>query len=171
MENKRNVPTSRFDSILMWISKILAAVAALALGVMMMVSVVDVTGRYFFLSPLNGAFEIVSMTLVVSATLGVGYCELLKGQIRIAVLIDLFKGKVKILFDIFAYLLSVVAVGLVSWQAIVRTGEYFGAIRGVSDTIGIPYWPFMFLMFIGFAWITIILLIELVKSIMEVVRK
>jgi TRAP-type C4-dicarboxylate transport system permease small subunit len=171
MENKSNIPISRFDSVVMWISKILAALSALALGVMMMISVIDVGGRYFFLRPLNGAFELVSMTLVIASTLGVGYCELLKGQIRITVFTDMTKGKLKEAFNILTYFISMIAVGLVSWLAFVRVSENFGVVRAVSDNLAIPYWPFMFLMFIGFAWITIILIIELVKSVGEVIKK
>jgi TRAP-type transport system small permease protein len=171
METKRNVPISRFDSVVMWISKLFAAVSALALGVMMMISVIDVGGRYFFLRPLNGAFELVSMTLVIASTLGVGYCELLKGQIRITVITDMMKGRLKQIFNILTYIVSIAAVGLVSWQAWVRVSENYGVVRAVSDNLAIPYWPFMFLMFVGFTWITIILIIELVKSIAEVMKR
>jgi TRAP-type transport system small permease protein len=171
MENKSNIPLSRFDSVVMWISKILAAVSAFALGVMMMISVIDVGGRYFFLRPLNGAFELVSMTLVIASTLGVGYCELRKGQIRITVITDMMKGRLKEIFNILTYIVSIAAVGLVSWQAWVRVSENYGVVRAVSDNLAIPYWPFMFLMFVGFTWITIILIIELVKSIGEVIKR
>jgi TRAP-type C4-dicarboxylate transport system permease small subunit len=169
--DKTQEPKSQFDSIVMHISKILASVSAVTLFIMMLISVIDVTGRYFFLRPLNGAFELVSMTLVISATLGVGYCELLKGQIRITVITDMMKGKTKELFNILAYIISIAAVGLVSWQALLRVEEYFGAPRGVSDNLAIPYWPFMAFMFVGFAWITVILIIELVKSVGEVIKR
>jgi TRAP-type C4-dicarboxylate transport system permease small subunit len=169
--DKTQEPKSQFDSIVMKISQILAAVSAVSLFVMMIISVADVAGRYFFLRPINGAFELVGMTLVISATLGVGYCELLKGQIRITVIIDMMKGKTKEIFNILAYILSIAAVGLVSWQAILRVEEYFWATRGFSDNLAIPYWPFMALMFVGFAWITIVLIIELVKSVGEVIKR
>jgi len=183
MENKITAPGSRFDSIIMWISKILAAVSACALGIMMFVSVADVGGRglftiaarFFHISfagPLEGASEMVSLTLVVAATLGVGYCELLKGQIRVTIIIDLMKGKRKEIFNILAYLVSLVTVGLISWQVLsVKLLEFLASTRAVSEMKSIPYWPFALLMFIGFVWITIILIVELVKSVREVIKR
>jgi TRAP-type C4-dicarboxylate transport system permease small subunit len=183
MESKKKVPISRFDSTLMWISKILAALSAAALAIMMFVSVADVGGRGLFTivyklfgisfaGPLEGASEMVSLTLVVASTLGIGYCELQKGQIRITIFTDLMKGKRKEIFNILAYLISAVAVGLVSWQVLsVKLLGFLASTRAVSEMKNIPYWPFGLLMFIGFVWITIILLVELVKSVREVIKK
>jgi TRAP-type C4-dicarboxylate transport system permease small subunit len=171
MENKVGVPVSRFDAAVMWISKILAAVSAVSLVVMMVVSVWDVAGRYFFLRPLEGASEIVGLSLIVASILGVAYCELLKGQIRVTILTDLLKRKPKEIFNIIAYLISIMAVGLIVQGSLEKLRETFVDVRAISDTASIPYWPFALLMFIGFAWMVIILVIELVKSVREVIKR
>jgi TRAP-type C4-dicarboxylate transport system permease small subunit len=44
----------------------MAAVAAITLGIMMMVAVVDVCGRFFFTKPLEGSFELGGILLVTA---------------------------------------------------------------------------------------------------------
>jgi TRAP-type C4-dicarboxylate transport system permease small subunit len=183
MDSSNKAPLSRFDNTLMWISKILAAVSAAALAIMMFISVIDVVGRGLFTivyrlfgisfaGPLEGASEMVSLTLVVASTLGIGYCELMKGQIRVTIIIDLLKGKRKEIFNILAYLISMLAVGLVTWQVLsIKVLDFLASNRAVSEIRSIPYWPFGLLMFIAFAWITVILFIELAKSIREVIKR
>ena len=128
--------------IIQWISRVLASVSAIALGVMMIISVIDVGGCYFFLHPLNGAFELVSLTLVIAATLGVGYCELQKGQIRVLIIIDMFHGRKRTILDILAYLLAVAATGKRPAAGIRRGPSGSSLMTGLSASApaGCP-WP------------------------------
>ena len=47
------------------VSKYMAIVAAVVLGVMMLLTTADVTGRYFFNAPINGTWEIVGLLLIL----------------------------------------------------------------------------------------------------------
>jgi TRAP-type C4-dicarboxylate transport system permease small subunit len=72
-----------YVNVLWQISRALAAVGAVLFGVMMMVTVIDVCGRYFFTMPLNGAAELVGIMLIIGGTWGMGYCQLERMHIRI----------------------------------------------------------------------------------------
>ncbi len=166
------VSVTRTSTAITWISRFMAGVAAIFLGVMMMVAVVDVCGRYFFNSPLEGAFELGGIFLVIAGTWGMGYCQLSKSNIRIDVVIGRFPRRVRAGFNIFAYLFCIVSTGILTWRSAVMTEEYMFIERGgLTHTLLIPYWPFMLAMAIGFAWLTVIFIVDLVRSIMEVAKR
>jgi TRAP-type C4-dicarboxylate transport system permease small subunit len=158
--------------VVLWISKVMAAVAAVTLGAMMMIAVVDVCGRFFFTKPLNGSFELGGILLVTAGTWGMGYCQLRKTNIRIDVLTTHFPKKAQIIANIAAYIICIVAAGGTAWRVALMTGEYITTDRGgLTSTLLIPYWPFMLTLAMGFGWLTIILIIDLVNSFIEVFKK
>jgi TRAP-type transport system small permease protein len=147
------------------IARVMAAVSASALGLMMLLSTADVILRYFFLAPINGASEVVAMLLVIGATFGFGYCELRNGHIRITVFIERF-SRIQNSFNIFAYIVCIITSGLLAWRAGLQFWDYLFKNRGhLSDLMKIPYWPFMLLETIGIAWLCIVFIIRLVKAI------
>jgi TRAP-type C4-dicarboxylate transport system permease small subunit len=167
--HQQNLILARFNLVVLWISRVMAAVAALTLGVMMMVTVIDVTGRYFFLSPLTGAFELIGILLVVAGAFGMGYCQLYDGNIRINVIFDRFPPLGRAILNIVAYIICIAAVGMICWQGSLRMYEYiFRELGGVTETLAMPFWPFMLAMAVGFGWAGVIFVIDLIKTIVEV---
>jgi len=142
----------------------MAAVSAVALCLIMLISTADVVGRYFFLAPINGASELVAMLLVVGATFGWGYCELRNGHIRITVFTEHLPKMTK-QFNIFTYIVCIITTGLLAWRSGLQFWDYLFRTRGhLSDLIKIPYWPFMLLQTIAMAWLFIVFIIRLVKA-------
>jgi len=161
---QHNGTKSLFDTRLLSLGRAMAAVSAVALGAMMLLSTADIILRYFFLAPINGASEIVAMLLVIAATFGFGYCELRNGHIRITVFTERFPG-MQNNFNIFAYIVCIITTGLLSWRAVLQFWDYLHKTRGhLSDLLFIPYWPFMLLETIGIAFLCIVFIIRLVKA-------
>ena len=52
---------SRTEAGLQRVSKVTAIIAAVVLAVMMLLTIADVAGRYFFNSPIKGTWEIVGL--------------------------------------------------------------------------------------------------------------
>jgi TRAP-type transport system small permease protein len=160
------------NQLVVWISRIMAGVAAVVLFAMMMIAVIDVCGRFFFNKPMNGSFELGGILLVTAGTWGMGYCQLRKNNIRIDVLTDRFPKRFKPAFDIFAYIFCIVASGAVTWRVTVMTLEYMTTSQGgLTATLLIPYWPFMLTLAMGFGWLTIIFIYDLWHSCSEVGKK
>jgi len=149
----------------------MAGVGALMFGVMMMVTVIDVGGRYFFLRPLDGATELIGLMLIIGGTWGIGYCQLHKMHIRIGVFMEMFPKILQRLIWVFTFVISLAVSGAISWQAYLRTEAYIAASLGDrTDVLGIPFWPLMLCMAIGFTWGAVIFLIVFGKSVKEVFR-
>ncbi|MBN1191775.1 MAG: TRAP transporter small permease [Dehalococcoidales bacterium] len=160
---------SRYNVVVVWISRVMAAVAAIVLGAMMLIGVADVCGRFFFNKPIEGSFELGGILLVTAGTWGMAYCQLQKSNIRIDVLTGRFPKRIQPFFNIFAYLFCVTAAGVTAWRSSLMTHEYMIATLGnLTSTLRIPYWPFMLTMAMGFAWLSVVFAYELFKSVKEV---
>jgi TRAP-type C4-dicarboxylate transport system permease small subunit len=171
-ETSRRPPSSRFEKALMQVSRTMAAIGAVMFGVMMILSVTDVTGRYFFRHPVTGAVELVGFLLVIGAAWGMGYCQVLHMHISIDVLSNRFPRKVQSVLGILAAIICAVVAGLISWQAYAKADDYFiSAASNRTDILSIPLWPFAVIMAIGFTWLCIVFLADLVKAITGVFRR
>lgn len=153
------------------ISRVMAVIAAIVLGIMMINTVADVCGRYFFLRPIEGTFELVGIMLVIAGSLGLGYCQLNNGNIRINVLSDILPSRGQLIVYIVAYIVAAVTSGMICWQGGLRAWDYmFKTLGGTTVTLGLPYWPFMLLLAIGFGWVCLIFLIDIYLTLKEVFR-
>lgn len=149
----------------------MAVIAAAVLGIMMINTVADVCGRYFFLSPIEGTFELVGIMLVIAGSLGLGYCQLNKANIRITVLSDLLSYRGQSIVYIIAYIICAATTGMICWQGGLRAWEYiFKELGGTTVTLGLVFWPFMMLLAIGFGWVCLIFLIDIYITVKEVFR-
>jgi TRAP-type C4-dicarboxylate transport system permease small subunit len=153
-------------------NKIMAMIAASVLLAMMLLTVADVFGRYFFNSPIRGTWEIIGLLLVCAGTWGLGYCQLQKAHISIDVLVRRFSQRVKAAIYSLAYLIGLIGFSVICWRVFLLAKRYFFLTRGnATETLHIPYYPFMLIMAIGAGMLALVLLIDLRRSLTEVLRK
>jgi TRAP-type C4-dicarboxylate transport system permease small subunit len=160
------------DMVVYWVSKIMASTGALTLGIMMLVTVIDVCGRFFFSRPLQGAFELVGILLVIAGSWGMGYCQLLKGNVRIDLLTNYFPKIMQGIIMLVAHAIAIGMTATITWKTLQRTYDYFTKTLGsVTETLSMPYWPFMLALAIGMGWTCIIFIINFVKTAVEVTKR
>jgi len=159
-------------SIINSISRVLAVIACITLGIMMMFVTVDVIGRDFFNWPLRGAVEIVGLLLILASTWGMGQCQIEKRHLRIPLFYDKFSRRIRLGLDILAYIVCLVASSLVSWQMLVLAIKYMKMpIGNTTQILGLPLFPFMVALAWGFAWMCVILILDLYRAFLEVIKK
>lgn len=167
-----NQQLSTFKSIVLRISKGGVVISCFSLVVMMCMSTTDVLGRYFFLHPINGAWEIVSMAFVVCGAFAIGYTQFIKGHIAINIFSDRLSLKARSILFIFSYLVAMIASGLITWQTWLRMAVYFHkTLGGETVTLGMPIWPFMLILAMGFFWVAVIFLIDIYDCFVEVLKR
>jgi TRAP-type C4-dicarboxylate transport system permease small subunit len=163
---------SKSNTVVTGISKWLCIVGAVALFVMMITGVIDVLGRYLFLRPLQGANEIVSATLVIAATVGLGYAQLAKAHIRVTIVNDKVPPKTRAVLEAITCIVCAGGSAMITWQGYLRlVQDYMFNPRGLTEILAFPWWPFMLVFVIGFAWFVIILLVDFVKAVKEVIKR
>ena len=165
-------PESRFRRVVKRITEGMVIISAVMLAVMMLISTADVFGRYFFLRPIDGAWEIVSMAFVVCGAMAISYTQLIKGHIQINLVSDRLSRRARAGLFSFSYLICLVGSALVAWRGWLRAVDYMGkTFGGETINLGVPLWPFMLIFTIGFFWLAFILLIDIYDCIVEVKRR
>lgn len=163
---------SRCGKVILNISKVMAVIAAVVLGIMMILTVADVAGRNLFLKPIEGTYELVGIMLVIAGCLGLGYCQLNLGNIRITVLSDILPRRGQSIIFLIAYIIAAITTGMICWQGGIRAWEYiFKELGGIIITLRVPLWPFMMLLAVGFGWACLIFLIDIYLTAKEVFRR
>jgi TRAP-type C4-dicarboxylate transport system permease small subunit len=160
------------NPVVRWICNVMIAISAVGLGVMMFLSVASITGRFFFLRPIEGTEELVGMLLIVCASLGLGYCQLMKGNISIDIFTSRLKPRGQAGVNIVSYLMSFVVSVVISWRGFLLMHQYMVEKLGsISAILGILLWPFMLIMSLSFAWVAVIFLFDIYYSFRMVLRK
>jgi TRAP-type C4-dicarboxylate transport system permease small subunit len=150
----------------------MTAIGAMVLAIMMFLSVADICGRFFFNRPINGTWEVVSLMVVLVGVLGLGYCQLVKGNIMIDIFTKRLSPRGQAIMNVISYLISIGVCAIVCWQVSLRMHDYmFKQLGGKTITLGIILWPFMLLMAVCFAWVTAIFCIDLYHAFREVLKR
>ena len=116
-----------------------------------------------FRVPASGTYEVVSFLGAIVTAGALGYTQKRKDHIVVDILSEKFPASLKRALDRVSYLLILVFFSIVSWQTFVygkrlmRTGE-------LSETLKIAYYPFVFLVGIGFAVLVLTSFLDLIET-------
>jgi TRAP-type C4-dicarboxylate transport system permease small subunit len=138
--------------------KLLAILSAVAICVMMMVTVIDIFMRAVLNDSLTGGTEIISMTMVCVVYFGVGYTTFRRGMITVDVL------KVPFFIVFTCNLLSVITGFMFIISLMQQAGVAY--MRGGGTLrLHIPNWPFMYIAAFGFAMILLSLIVVMATDV------
>ncbi|MFH1647795.1 MAG: TRAP transporter small permease [Chloroflexota bacterium] len=151
-------------------SKVLLVLGGFCLAVMMFLTTSDVTLRYFFNRPISGAFDITEYMMAVVFAFGLPYCIINKGHVRVDMLTRRFSEKAQAVINTLTTPLGLGLFTLIAWQSIEFMKIQFDS-HIVSSVLKIPQYPFVGLLFIGYAGFAVVLLADLLRLISAVTRK
>ncbi|MCA0870667.1 TRAP transporter small permease subunit [Seohaeicola saemankumensis] len=134
------------------IPRILLAIACVALCVMMLVVVADVVLRAVFNTPIKGAYDVVSIALLVMAMFGMGPVVARRGEILIDLIDSL--GSPLLLRGL-ALVSALIGTGLFIFFGWAMIGPALDAWRWGERSLelGLPKWPLWAITFVGLAGI------------------
>ena len=144
-------------------------VSALALMIMMLLTTLDVILRYFGY-PIKGVYEVVQFLFAMIVAFPIAFTQTLRGHIAIEFLVSRFSERVRAVFASIADLFSLSVFCLLTWQVAV-IGIKFWKIGQVSTTLKFSYFPFVWGVAFACALMSVVLLIDLSKSVAQLVRK
>lgn len=129
-------------------SWLLARVGALALVGMMLLTAVDVAGRYLFNTPIVGAFEVTEFLVLILIFSFIGYTQREKSHVSVDLLFSRFPRRAQITIDFVNHLIALVLLGLMAWMGY-RNGYELIEVGEKSGNLGIPHYPFAFFLSLG----------------------
>jgi len=113
--------------------------------------------------PVSGTYEIVSFLGAIVTAGALGYTQKRKDHIVVDILSEKFPAPVKRLLDRLSYVLILVFFSVVSWQIFVY-GKRLLVTGELSETLKIAYYPFVFLVGIGFAVLALTGFLDLIET-------
>lgn len=127
--------------------RLLGVTMAAILFLLMLVTFVDVMGRYLFSLPLPGAFELTQILMAVLIFSGLPLVCAHDVNIRVDIVQGSLSDRVRRRLDLFNHLVSTVALGALAWRLWVKAGATLAA-GDQSMYLGLPMYPVCYLMFI-----------------------
>ncbi len=149
------------------VTKYMGYVAAVIIFCLMIITVADVIGRYFLSSPVPGAVELSALMLVIIVALGLGWCALARGHVKVDLIMDRLPPKVQFVIDNAMLAITFVFLGILSWQNFVESQR---AVQR-SSILDLSPMPFFLMFAIGLAIFCLCTLVVLIENIKKGVEK
>lgn len=149
---------------------VVGKIGAGIIGVMMLLTVADVMGRYIFNHPIQGALELSEFMLVLVVFFTMAHCEFLRGHVKIDIVVSRLHKRPQDVIDGIMYFFFLVTIGLLSWRLYLY-GMADWQNNVVSGTLGVAVAPFIFLGAFGCALLGLVVLRHFLLFIAEALRK
>ncbi len=150
-------------------SRGVGSVGAAAIVMMMFLTFVDVLLRYLFTRPVSGSFELTEYLMVICVSLTLAYCAVLKGHVKVDIVVSLFSARVQEVIRSIVTLLGSIFFLLLTWQSAVQA-ENIRMSGTFSTVLHLPVFPFVWILFIGNALLSMVFLRDLIGSVNLVLK-
>lgn len=145
------------------VSRVLHAIASVALVAMMLVVVADVTLRFVFNTPVRGAYDMVSAFLLVMVFFGIGPVIARGSEILIDLIDAVISGRALRALKLVAAAGTLAVVLFLGWSMIAPALDAY-RYGGTSLELGWPVWTLWLVAFaglFGIVWCAVFALISL----------
>jgi len=143
------------------ISRVLIAIGATVLALMMFLTALDVALRYLFNSPLSGAFELVEYMMAIVIPFSIVYCAEQRGHVAVELILTRFPQKIQIAVEALVTFAAMVFAIIIAWQNFLYIGEVYGS-NLTSAVLLIPAYPFVIPVALGISAFALMLLLHLI---------
>lgn len=156
------------DSIVRWLSKVCDKIAQAGLFVMLLLAAGNILLRKFG-KPIYGAYDYVCFLSTIVVAFAIANCAVRKGHTQVELLVARFSQRAQGIVDSITGILSLGIFSLITWQCIAlandmrRTGE-------LSMTSLEPFYPYIYAIAFGCALLSLVILVDVMKSIIKAVK-
>ena len=149
------------------ISRFLNMVLVLIGGVFLVGMIILTCGNIFsrlVWKPIPGTFELMGYSGAIVTAFALGYTQMKRGHIAVDVLVDKFPSGVRTALNVLNSLVCLAFFVIASWQIAVKATTLMNTGE-VTETLRIIYYPFTYAVAAGCAALSLVLLIDLLKSV------
>lgn len=119
--------------------------------------------RTLFNRPIVGTYELVGYLTAAAIGLALAHCAVQNSHIAVGFLADRLPERIQRLIGFFIDLPSTVFLSLAAWH-LSRYAAVIAASGRVSPTIQIPFYPFIYLVALGFAVLAIVTALKAIDA-------
>lgn len=142
----------------------LGLIAAIDLFAMMVVTFVDVLGRYLFSRPLPGAFEIIQIMMAVLIFTGLPLVSAKEAHVTVDLIHAVLTRGVRRLLDIVVNGAGTVVLGVIAWRMWIKAGQ-IAAYNDNTPVLHIPMAPIVYFMCVMSAITAAALLLNTIRHV------
>jgi TRAP-type C4-dicarboxylate transport system permease small subunit len=158
-----------FEKAVQWASKATNVIGAVFLTAMMLLIFSEVSMRYLFNAPIEGAFEMVEFMMALVISLAMAYTGIRGGHISVELLVSKFSKRTQSLLNIFHFLVCTVFFALMSWKTTVQA-LVVAKRRVTSQVLLIPVYPFVWVLAVCAGLLCLVFLVRFIDSFKKVVE-
>jgi len=151
----------RLFQIVSKISRWMNAIAALALGFIILLTVADVILRYFK-KPIIGTYEMVALSGAIIIGFSLSYTSIMKGHVNVDFLTQKLPPEGRKIFGSITKCLGVLLFMIIAWNLIIL-GMDFHKVGEVTPTRHLPIYPVLFGVGICCFFESLVLLCDIAK--------
>lgn len=152
------------------VARILLIIGSSVLSVMMFLTMTDVVLRYVFGRPVSGAFEMVQYMMAIVIPFGIVFCAYEKSHVSVEVVFDLLPVRIQKILHCAASFIVLVLFLLTAWQNLLLLNETYET-GYTSAVLYIPAYPFVGTIALGFVALSLVLVVDFLKALLEAVKQ
>jgi TRAP-type C4-dicarboxylate transport system permease small subunit len=158
------------ERVIVSITRVMGYVGCAVMVAMMLLTVVDVFLRRVLNRPILGSLEITEYMMVSLSFLVIAWATLEKRHVLVDVVFSRLPPRLQARFNIVLYILCLLLYGLIAWQSIPEA-LFNMRFDERSIVLGMPIFPAFFIVSIGCAMVSLVLLVHVAKLINEEIRQ
>jgi TRAP-type C4-dicarboxylate transport system permease small subunit len=155
-----------YQKAMFWLCQALNWGCMAILGLLALMTLVDVVGRTLFHAPISGGFELTEIILTVMVGLGLGNSEVLKKHVRVDLIMANVSRRIRSKFDLINNLVSCGVFVLIGWRSFLQA-EHLQHVGTTSGMLQIPLFPFVFILGIGYFALGAVFLMEFLEDLVK----
>jgi TRAP-type C4-dicarboxylate transport system permease small subunit len=131
------------------------------MGLMMLLTTVDVVMRYIFNRPITGAPELSELLMVVLVFPALAWNTVDRNQIRVDILVNSWRPKTRLVMEICTLTLTLATYGVLTWQS----GIESAATTDTSSLLSVPESIFRWVATVGFTLLCVTIVAVIIEDI------
>lgn len=131
----------------------------ISLSGIVLITSIDVIGRYLFNSPLLGALEILELSMTILGGFAILYTTTRRGHISVDLFYVMFPKKAQMIVDVFGSFLGFATWAIIAYQ-VFQLGARSFVKSETTNLLFIPLAPFQFVLALGLAIYSLVLLVQ-----------
>jgi len=149
------------------LNRYIGYVATSFLILMMLLTVVDVAGRYFFNSPITGTTEISKLMMIIVVFPALGWCALARKHVRVELIVSHFSPRVQAIINSIILLIALGIYVIITWRSFLEAE----VVNRQTSLLQLSFTPFYWVMSVGFALFCLAIAVMVIENIAEAIKK
>ncbi len=149
------------------IPKVMSRIGSFFLFLMMFLTIADVFLRKVFSKSILGTVEITEFMMVILVFFGLAQAEIMNENVRVDIITNRFRKSTRQIIEVITQFCCFILFVLMTWYAFDYAVGKIGSGE-VSQDLWIPMYPFVFVVALGFAVLTIVLFFKSIIALLKV---